>query len=177
MRLTILRISALALPLLAGVMAWVAATQVPNVLATNVAKGSFVVFTALIGFAMFMLREVQQINFSGVLSDLGIQKLRRVRGVAQKRTLLLIGIGAIGIAAASFTTFLPSDNAWIRGMSFAVASWALVVLFVSSVVYLPMLFLDLQSARDKLEDLVAGDALRKRQIDALSAPDRSRGGV
>lgn len=165
----LLRIGVLVLPLVAGAVSWVVAVHLTDAIAVNVSKSALAGFTLLIGFAMFMLKEVQQIVSKGVLSDVGLDRLRRVQKVAQVRTLLLIGIGALGLIAASFSTFLQSEVRFVRIVCFVIALCALIVLFVFSVTYLPMLFFDLQRARDKLDDLKAEDALRKRQIEALNS--------
>lgn len=174
MKATLLRIGALALPLIAGATSWFVALRLTDATTTNVSKGFLAIFTLLIGFAVFMLKEIQQIGSSGVLSNVGLDRLRRVRKIAQVRTLLLVGMGAVGVIAASLATFLDIELRFVRVICFAIALCALIVLLVISIVYLPMLYFDLQTARDKLDDWREADAARRRQIEALATLSSAR---
>lgn len=174
MKATLLRIGTLILPVIAGATSWFVASHLTDATTVNVSKGFLAMFTLLIGFAVFMLKEVQQIGSSGVLSNVGLDRLRRARKIAQVRTLLLVGMGALGVIAASLATFLDIELRFVRVICFAIALCALIVLCVISMVYLPMLYFDLQRARDRLDDWREADTLRKRQIEAL-ATSRSTG--
>ncbi len=156
-----------------GVAACAGATLVAAKLspafATDLAKGIIGAFTLLIGFVTLMLREIQGLDSKNVLSELGLERLRRVQRISARRLLWMIAIGILGFIGASFAAFSQANASELIGtIGLITALTSLTVLLSLSIAYLPRLYFDLQDARNTLADLIRSDEIRSRQIDALT---------
>jgi hypothetical protein len=152
------------------------AALVPENVEIGIARGCLAAFTMLIGFALFMLKDVQGLDAGDALSKLGLGRLRRAQRIAWRRLMGMIALGIFGFLGASLTSFSEGNALeFVRTLGLLVALSSVTVLFVLSIVYVPRLFFDLQSARNALADIIQNNEARLNQLEALGKSDNKNG--
>lgn len=164
-----------AILVLVAVSDW-AATQLGEKLSieamNGLARGQMAMFTLLIGFSSFMLKEVQSLEPKDALSELALERLRSVQSIASHRLLWMIACGIIGFCLAAICSFSTGELGELSKLiAFPIAFAFLTILIAFTIGYLPRLYFDLKSARESLADIIRSNESRKDQLSILAGKE------
>lgn len=162
-----------------GLAWWAAyhlAEYMSDALLITFGKAVSLIYAVPAALTTLLLKEVQSLDPKDVLSEFGLNRLRRAQEIAYLRLWLLIGLHAVGVIVGGLSSFsdLPALM-FVRRYGVVLEIALLVALVVVCLVYLPRLFFDLQKTRNTLADMIRSSDSRKKQIEALIASSAKNG--
>jgi pilus assembly protein TadC len=169
--------SVVAILIAGSASAWGASSfsqTISNEAMTGLARGEIAIFTLLIGFCSFMLKEIQSIEAKKSLSEIALDRLRHVQSIVSRRLLWMIACGFIGTFFASLCSFSTGEISELLRTTLLPMSFTLLIILAGTTIgYLPFLYFDLKKTREILADMITADEARKELISTLQTSSQA----